>query len=137
MALANLQQHSLESEIALIEEVHPPPPSSDTMSIYMMSSATDPLVSTIIDGPSDLSLPLFPQPQLQPQLPGKHWGSFPINMILFLFLFLFPFIFLPSRIVSKSTLATLHLQDFTLGDPLQYLQPPTLPLRPQDMFTHV
>ena len=59
MLLANLRQHSLESEITLIEEVHPPPPSSDTMSIYMMSSSTDPLVSTTNDGPSDLSLHCF------------------------------------------------------------------------------
>ena len=46
MDLVDLQQYSLESEITLIEEVHPPPPYSDTMSIYMMSSSTDPLVST-------------------------------------------------------------------------------------------
>ena len=40
MALAELHQHSLESEITLIEEVHPPPPPSlDTMSIYMISSS--------------------------------------------------------------------------------------------------
>ena len=55
MALANLRQHALESEITLIDEVHSPPPSSDTMSIYMMSSSTDPLISTIADGPLDLS----------------------------------------------------------------------------------
>ena len=67
MALVNLGYHSLESEITLIEEVHPPPPSLDTMSIYMMSSSIDPLVSTITDGPSDLSLLLFPQPPPQPQ----------------------------------------------------------------------
>ena len=54
-------------------------------------------------------------------------------MILFILLFFF----LPSRIVSKSTLATLHLQDFTLGNPLWYLEPPTIPLRPQDVLTHV
>ena len=59
MALDNLQQHALEFEITLIEEVHPPPPSSDTMSIYMMSSSTNPLVSTITNGPSDLSLRFF------------------------------------------------------------------------------
>ena len=59
MALANLHHHSLESEITLIEEVHPPPPSSDTMPIYMMSSSTDPLVSTINDGLSNLSLHCF------------------------------------------------------------------------------
>ena len=50
IALADLRQHSLESGIPLIEEVHPPPPSLDTMSIYMMSSSTDPLVSTSNDG---------------------------------------------------------------------------------------
>ena len=59
MALADLHHHSLESEITLIEEVHPPPPSSDTMSIYMMSSSIDPLVSTITNGPSNLSLHFF------------------------------------------------------------------------------
>ena len=51
VTLANLRQHSLESEITLIKEVHPPPPSLDTISIYMMSSSTYPLVSTINDGP--------------------------------------------------------------------------------------
>ena len=60
MAIADLRQHSLESEITLIKKVHPPPPSSDTMSIYMMSSSPYPLVSTITKVPSDLSLPLFP-----------------------------------------------------------------------------
>ena len=50
---------------------------------------------------------------------------------------LFLFFFLPSRIVSKCTLETLHLQYFTLGDPLWYLEPPTLPLRPRYVFTHV
>ena len=30
MALADLCHHSLESEITLIDEVHPPPPSLDT-----------------------------------------------------------------------------------------------------------
>ena len=59
MALVDLCHHSLESEITLIEEVHPPPPSSDTMSIYMMSSSTDLLISTSNDGPSDLSLHCF------------------------------------------------------------------------------
>ena len=119
MALVDLHQHSLESKITLIKEVHPPLPSLDTMSIYMMSGSIDPLISTITDGPSDLSLPLFPQPQSQPQLPGKHWGSFLINTILFLVLFLF--LFLPSGIVSKSLLETHNLQDFTLGDPVWYL----------------
>ena len=41
MALADLRHHSLESKITLIEEVRPPPPLSDTMSIYMMSSCPD------------------------------------------------------------------------------------------------
>ena len=59
MALAYLHQHSLESQITLIEEVHPPPPSSDTMSIYMMSSSIDPLISNSNDGLSDLSLCFF------------------------------------------------------------------------------
>ena len=59
MALADLRQHSLESEITLIKEVHPPLPSSDTMSIYMMSSSTNPLISTSDDGPSNMSLHCF------------------------------------------------------------------------------
>ena len=59
MDLADLCQHSLESEITLIEEVHPPPPSPDSMSIYMISSSTDPLVSTTNDDPLDLSLCFF------------------------------------------------------------------------------
>ena len=109
----------------------------------MISTYTNLLVSTTTNSPSNLSLPLFLQPQLhpqpqpqsqpQPQLPRKQWGSFPINMILFLFLFLF----LPFDIMSKSILETHNLQDFTLGDHVWYLKPPTLPLRPQDVFTHV
>ena len=59
MALADLHQHSLEYEITLIKEVHPLPPSSDTMSIYKMSISTNPLVSTINDGPSELSFHCF------------------------------------------------------------------------------
>ena len=55
MDLADLHQHSLEFEITLIEEVHPPPPSSNTMSIYMMSNSIDPLIPTITDGQSELS----------------------------------------------------------------------------------
>ena len=34
MDLANLRQHALEYEITMIEEVHPPPPSSDTMHLH-------------------------------------------------------------------------------------------------------
>ena len=59
MALANLRHHSLESEITLIEEVHPPLPSSDTISIYMIFSSIDLLISTSNDGPSDLSIHCF------------------------------------------------------------------------------
>ena len=59
MALADLHHHSLESEITLIEEVHPPPPSSDTMSIYMMSISTNLLISSSIDGPLYMSLRCF------------------------------------------------------------------------------
>ena len=54
MALADLRHHSLESEITLIEEVHPPLPSSDTM-----SSSTNPLISSSTDSPSKLSLRCF------------------------------------------------------------------------------
>ena len=59
MDLADLCQHSPDSKITVIEVIHPPPPSSNTMSIYMMSSSTDPLISTSNDGPSDLSLYFF------------------------------------------------------------------------------
>ena len=59
MALANLRQHAFQSKITLIEEVHPPPPSLDTMSIYMISNSTDPLISLITDSPLDLSHRLF------------------------------------------------------------------------------
>ena len=43
----------------MIEEIKPPTPSLDTMSIYMMPSSIDPLISAIIDGPSDLSHHFF------------------------------------------------------------------------------
>ena len=59
MDLADLCQQSLESDITLIEEFHPPPPSLDTMCSYMMSSSIDPLISTTNDGPLDLSLHCF------------------------------------------------------------------------------
>ena len=59
MALADLCHHSLEFEITLIEEVHPPPPSSDTMSIYLMSSSPDQLILISNDSPSDMSLRCF------------------------------------------------------------------------------
>ena len=59
MALTDLRHHSLESEITLIEEVHPPPPSLDTMSIYMMSISPDQLIPISNDGSSDLSVRCF------------------------------------------------------------------------------
>ena len=59
MALADLRHDSLESEITLIEEVHPPPPSSNTMSIYMMSSSPDQPIPISNDDPSELSLGCF------------------------------------------------------------------------------
>ena len=59
MALVDLRHHSLESEITLIEEVHPPPPSSNTMSIYIMSSSPDKLIPISNDSPLDLSLRCF------------------------------------------------------------------------------
>ena len=39
--------------------------------------------------------------------------------------------------MSKSVLSTCNLQDFTLGVHVWYLEPPTLPLRPQDVLTPV
>ena len=39
--------------------------------------------------------------------------------------------------MSKSILETRNLQDFTLGDLVWYLEPPTIPLRPRDVLTHV
>ena len=39
--------------------------------------------------------------------------------------------------MSKSVLPICNLQDFTLGDPIWYLEPPTIHLRPQDVLTHV
>ena len=60
MTLADLRHHSLESEITLIEEVHPPPlPSLDNMSIYMMSSSPNQLIPISNNSPSDLSLHCF------------------------------------------------------------------------------
>ena len=42
-----------------LRSVHPPPPSSDTMSIYMMYTSPDQLIPISNDGPSDLSLHCF------------------------------------------------------------------------------
>ena len=107
MALADLHQHSLESEITLIEEVHPPPPSSDTMSIYMMSSSTDPLISTSNGGPSDLSLRCFSNDEeilealATPEYPwdDMHHHSF----------------FLPEELVSQSNQFSMETKYFIHG----------------------
>ena len=104
MDLANLRQHSLDFEITLIEEVHPPPPSSDTMSIYMMSSSTDPLISTSNDDPSDLSLCFFRNDEeilkalTTPEYPwdDMHHRSF----------------FLPEELVSQSDQFFMETKDF-------------------------
>ena len=47
------------------------------------------------------------------------------------------FLFLPFKIMSNYVLETRNLQYFTLGDPVWYLEPPTLPLSPQDVLTHI
>ena len=107
MALDDLRQHSLESEITLIEEVHPPPPSSDTMSTYMMSSSTDPLISSSIDGPIDLSLHCFRNDEeilealTAPEYPwdDMHHRSF----------------FLPEELVSQSSQFSMETKDLIHG----------------------
>ena len=102
MALANLHQHSLEYEITLIEEVYPPPPSSDTM-----SSSTDPLVPTTNDGPSDLSLNCFYNDEeiLEALTTSKYpWD----NMYHHSF-------FLPEELVSQSNQFSVETKDFIHG----------------------
>ena len=107
MDLANLQQHSLESKITLIEEVHPPPPSSDTMSIYMMSSSTDTLISPIIDIPPYLSHSFFFNDEkiveslIAPKYPwdDMHQCSF----------------FLPEELASQSDQFSIETKDFIHG----------------------
>ena len=107
MNLAKLRQHSLESEITLIKEVHPPPPSLDTMSIYKMSRSTDPIVSTTNDGPSDLSLRWFCNDEeilkalTTPEYPwdDMHHRSF----------------FLPEELVSQSDQFSVETKDFIDG----------------------
>ena len=107
MALANLRQHSLESEITLIEEVHPPPPSSDTMSIYMMSSSTDPLISTSNDGPLDLSLLCFSNDEeILKALTASEYPWDDIHHRLF---------FLPKEFVSQSDQFSMETKDFIHG----------------------
>ena len=105
--LANLHQHSLESDITLIEEFHPPPPTSDTMSIYMMSSSTDPLISSSTYGPSYLSLHCFSNDEeilealTTPEYPwdDMHHHSF----------------FLPEELVSQSDQFSMETKDFIHG----------------------
>ena len=107
MALADLRQHSLESEITLIEEVHPPLPSSNTMSIYMMSSSTDPLISTSNDDPSDLLLHCFSNDEeiLEALTTLEYpWD----NMHHHLF-------FLPKERVSQSDQFSVETKDFIHG----------------------
>ena len=107
MALANLQQHSLEYEITLIEEVHPPPPSFDPLSIYMMSSSTSPLVSTINDGPSDLSLHCFYNDEeiLEALTTSKYpWDDMHRRSF-----------FLPEELVSQSDQFSVETKDFIHG----------------------
>ena len=108
VALADLRQHSLESEITLIEEVHPPPPpSSNTMSIYMMSSSLDQLSPISNDGPSDLSLCCFNNDEeilealTAPEYPwdDMHHRSF----------------FLPEELVSQSDQFSMETKDFIHG----------------------
>ena len=107
MALADLRHHSLESEINLIEEVHPPPPSLDTMSIYMMSSSTDPLISSSTKGPLDLSLCCFNNDEeilealIAPEYPwdDMHHRSF----------------FLPEELMSQSDQFSVETKDFIHG----------------------
>ena len=107
MALIDLHHHSLESDITLIEEVHPPPPSSDTMSIYMMSISTDPLISTPNDDPSDLSIRCFSNDEeilealTTPEYPwdNMHHCSF----------------FIPKELVSQSDQFFVETKDFIHG----------------------
>ena len=107
MDLANLHQHSLESEITLIEEFHYPPPSADTMSIYMMSSSIDLLISTSNDGPSDLSLHCFHNDEdilealttLEYSWNDMHHRSF----------------FLPEELMSQSDQFSMETKDFIHG----------------------
>ena len=108
MALADLCHHSLESEITLIEEVHPPPPPlSDTMSIYMMSSSPNQLIPISNDDPSDLSLRCFNNDEeilealTAPKYPwdDMHHCSF----------------FLPEELVSQSNQFSMETKDFIDG----------------------
>ena len=107
MALADLHHHFLESKITLIKESHLPPPSSDTMSIYMMSSSTDPLISSSNDSPSDLSLHCFSNNEeklealttLEYRWDDMHHHSF----------------FLPEELVSQYDHFSVEAKDFIHG----------------------
>ena len=77
------------------------------MSIYMMSSSTDPLVSTTNDGPSDLSLHCFRNDEeilealtaLEYPWDDMHHRSF----------------FLPEELVSQSNYFSMETKDFIHG----------------------
>ena len=107
MALADLRQHSLESEITLIEEVHPPPPYSDAISIYMMSSSSDFLISSSNDGPSDLSLHCFcNDEEILEALTAPEYPWDDMHHCLF---------FLPKKLVSQSDQFSVETKDFIHG----------------------
>ena len=105
MVVADLHHHSLESKITFIEEVHPPPPSSDTMSIYMMSNSTDPLISA--DGPLDLLLHYFNNDEeilealIAPEYP---WDDMHHH-----------YFFLPKELVSQFDQFSMETKDFIHG----------------------
>ena len=107
MALADLRHHSLESEITLIEEVHPPPPSSDTMSIYMMSSPLDQLIPISNDGPSDLSLHCFNNDEeILEALTAQEYSWDDMHHRSF---------FLPEELMSQSDQFSVETKDFIHG----------------------
>ena len=54
-ALRNIQKHSLESEITVIEEIHPLFLSSTTTTIYTISNSSSLSVSSPVEEPPDLS----------------------------------------------------------------------------------
>ena len=108
MALTDLCHHSLEFEITLIEEVHPPPPPSfDTMSIYMISSFPDQLISISNDGPSDLSLCCFNNDEeILEALTTSEYPRDDMHHHLF---------FLPKELVSQSNQFSMETKDFIHG----------------------
>ena len=77
------------------------------MSIYMMSSSTNPLVSTITNGPSDLSLCCFRKDEeiLEPlTAPEYPWDD--MHHLSF---------FLPKELVSQSNQFSVETKDFIHG----------------------